>query len=64
MADLKEQLRKEIAEGREVKLTAADLAAGRITATTPPSDTPATPAVHRRCLGPYERSLPANQFGN
>ena len=56
MADLKEQLRKEIAEGREVKLTAADLAAGRITATTPPSDTPATPAV---AAGPV--SVPASQ---
>lgn len=49
MADLKEQLRKEMAEGKEVKISSADLAAGRLV--TPANDTPAAPAV---AVGPVE----------
>lgn len=44
MTDLKEQLRKEIAEGKEVKITSADIAAGRIV-TPKAGDTPAAPAA-------------------
>ena len=54
MTDLKEQLKQELAEGKEIKITSADVAAGRVVSNV--SDTPATPAV---ASGPVE--VPASQ---
>lgn len=58
MANLKEQLRQELAEGKEVRISQADIAAGRIVATDT-KDTPAEPAV---ATGPVE--VPASQAPN